>query len=122
VRDQIGHGADRVKLYGDYRWGPNPGSHPTFSLEEMKLAVETVRIRGRRRRMSLLDSRQENLEASAFVALSRPLLWSLSVILSSFRLPWPFSALQHQLGLKLDPQKSPVEVFVIVSAEKPAAN
>ena len=22
VRDQIGHGADWVKLYGDYRWGP----------------------------------------------------------------------------------------------------
>jgi len=43
VRDQIGHGADWVKLYGDYRWGPSPGSHPTFSLEEMKLAVETAR-------------------------------------------------------------------------------
>ncbi len=43
VRDQIGHGADWVKLYGDYRWGPNPGSHPTFSLEEMKLAVETAK-------------------------------------------------------------------------------
>ena len=46
VRDQIGHGADWVKLYGDYRWGPNPGSHPTFSLEEMKLAVETAHSAG----------------------------------------------------------------------------
>jgi len=43
VRDQIGHGADWIKLYGDYRWGPLPGSHPTFSLDEMKLAVETAR-------------------------------------------------------------------------------
>jgi imidazolonepropionase-like amidohydrolase len=43
VRDQMGHGADWVKLYADYRWGPQPGSHPTFSLEEMKLAVETAR-------------------------------------------------------------------------------
>jgi imidazolonepropionase-like amidohydrolase len=43
VRDQIGHGADWVKLYGDYRWGPLAGAHPTFSLEEMKLAVETAR-------------------------------------------------------------------------------
>jgi imidazolonepropionase-like amidohydrolase len=42
VRDQIGHGADWIKLYGDYRWGPLAGSHPTFSLEEMKLAVETA--------------------------------------------------------------------------------
>ena len=46
VRDQIGDGADWIKLYGDYRWGPLPGAHPTFSLEEMKLAVETARSAG----------------------------------------------------------------------------
>jgi imidazolonepropionase-like amidohydrolase len=46
VRDQIGHGADWIKLYGDYAWGPAPGSHPTFSFEEMKLAVETARSAG----------------------------------------------------------------------------
>jgi imidazolonepropionase-like amidohydrolase len=46
VRDQISRGADWIKLYGDYRWGPHPGSHPTFSLEEMKLAVETARSAG----------------------------------------------------------------------------
>src|SRR5436190_5012406 len=46
VRDQIGHGADWVKLYGDYGWGPGPGSRPTFSLEEMKLAVATARNAG----------------------------------------------------------------------------
>jgi imidazolonepropionase-like amidohydrolase len=46
VRDQIGHGADWVKLYGDYRWGPGPGSRPTFSQEEMKLAVDTARSAG----------------------------------------------------------------------------
>ncbi len=46
VRDQIGHGADWVKLYGDYRWGPHPGAQPTFSLEEMKLAVETAKSAG----------------------------------------------------------------------------
>jgi imidazolonepropionase-like amidohydrolase len=43
VRDQIGHGADWVKLYADYRWGPQPGARPTFSLDELKLAVETAR-------------------------------------------------------------------------------
>lgn len=42
VRDQIGRGADWIKLYGDYRWGPLPGSHPTFTLEELKRAVETA--------------------------------------------------------------------------------
>jgi imidazolonepropionase-like amidohydrolase len=46
VRDQIGHGADWIKLYGDYRWGPHPGSSPTFSQEEMKLAVETAKNAG----------------------------------------------------------------------------
>ena len=46
VRDQIGHGADWIKMYGDYRWGPLPGAHATFSLEEMKLAVATARDAG----------------------------------------------------------------------------
>jgi imidazolonepropionase-like amidohydrolase len=46
VRDQIGHGADWIKLYGDYRWGAGPGARPTFSAEEMKLAVETARSAG----------------------------------------------------------------------------
>ena len=46
VRDQIGHGADWIKLYADYRWGPHPGAHPTFSGDELKLAVETARSAG----------------------------------------------------------------------------
>jgi len=46
VRDQIGHGADWVKLYGDYAWGPQPEPYPTFSLAEMKLAVETAKSAG----------------------------------------------------------------------------
>ena len=40
--DQIGHGADWIKVYADYRWGTQ-GAAPTFSLEELKLAVETAR-------------------------------------------------------------------------------
>ena len=42
VRDQIGHGADWIKVYADYRWGTQ-GAAPTFSLDELKLAVETAR-------------------------------------------------------------------------------
>src|SRR6187455_1037949 len=34
VRDQIGKGADVVKVYADYRWGKNKQPAPTFSLEE----------------------------------------------------------------------------------------
>jgi len=46
VRDQIGKGADWIKLYADYRWGPSGQSRPTFSLEELKLAAETARSAG----------------------------------------------------------------------------
>ena len=46
VRDQIGHGADWIKVYADYRWGSGGAAHPTFSLEELKLAVETARSAG----------------------------------------------------------------------------
>src|SRR6266702_1271726 len=46
VREQIGKGADWIKLYADYRWGPPPGSRPTFSIEELKLAVETAKSAG----------------------------------------------------------------------------
>jgi imidazolonepropionase-like amidohydrolase len=46
VRDQIGKGADWIKMYSDYRWGPMAGSRPTFSLEELKLAVETAKSAG----------------------------------------------------------------------------
>ena len=42
VRDQIGHGADWIKVYADYRWGKS-GAAPTFSLDELKLVVETAK-------------------------------------------------------------------------------
>src|SRR5882672_688635 len=42
VRDQIGHGADWVKVYADYRWGAGGAAHATFTLDELKLAVEVA--------------------------------------------------------------------------------
>ena len=45
VRTQIGKGADWIKLYADYRWGRG-GSAPTFTLEELKLAVDVARSAG----------------------------------------------------------------------------
>jgi len=46
VRSQIGHGADWVKLYADYRWGSQPGAHPTFSREQLAAAVQTAHASG----------------------------------------------------------------------------
>jgi imidazolonepropionase-like amidohydrolase len=47
VRDQIKHGADWVKIYADYRWGPNGENAPTFTLDELKEAVEISNSSGR---------------------------------------------------------------------------
>ncbi|MBT9394665.1 amidohydrolase family protein [Hymenobacter sp. NST-14] len=47
VREQIGKGADIIKVYADYRWGPNEPSRPTFSQDELNLLVQTARNAGR---------------------------------------------------------------------------
>jgi imidazolonepropionase-like amidohydrolase len=47
VRSQIKHGADWIKLYADHEWGPNGETEPTFTLEELKTAVEVARSSGR---------------------------------------------------------------------------
>jgi imidazolonepropionase-like amidohydrolase len=46
VREQIGKGADWVKLYADYRWGAGGTAHATFTLDEMRLAVEVAKSAG----------------------------------------------------------------------------
>jgi len=48
ARRQIGRGADIVKLYADYRWGPGEPSRPTFSAEEMRAVVEAAHAAGRK--------------------------------------------------------------------------
>jgi imidazolonepropionase-like amidohydrolase len=47
VRDQMGRGADWIKVYGDYRWGPRGETVPTFTQEEMNLIVEVAASAGR---------------------------------------------------------------------------
>jgi imidazolonepropionase-like amidohydrolase len=46
VREQIGKGADWIKVYADYRWGTGGTAHPTFTLDEFKLAVEVAKSAG----------------------------------------------------------------------------
>lgn len=46
VRDQIGKGADWIKVYADYRWGAGGTAHATFTLDELKLIVEVAKSAG----------------------------------------------------------------------------
>ncbi len=47
ARNQIGHGVDFVKIYADYRWGPNGEARPTFTLEEIAAIVAVAKSSGR---------------------------------------------------------------------------
>jgi imidazolonepropionase-like amidohydrolase len=47
VRDQIGHGADWIKVYADYRWGAHGEASPTFSQAELTTIVDTAKSSGR---------------------------------------------------------------------------
>jgi len=47
VRDQIGHGADVIKMYADYRWGQHGQAMPTFTEQEIALAVRVAALSGR---------------------------------------------------------------------------
>lgn len=43
VRDQIARGADVIKVYADYRWGPRGEALPTFTLDELRRVVDVAR-------------------------------------------------------------------------------
>jgi imidazolonepropionase-like amidohydrolase len=47
VRDQIKHGADWIKIYADYRWGPNGETMPGPTQEEFNAAVNVAESSGR---------------------------------------------------------------------------
>lgn len=46
IRDQIARGADWIKFYADFLWGPGKNARPTFTLAEMKRIVETAGAAG----------------------------------------------------------------------------
>jgi imidazolonepropionase-like amidohydrolase len=47
VRDQIRHGAEWIKIYADYRWGPNGEARPAFTEDEIRRVVEIASSSGR---------------------------------------------------------------------------
>jgi imidazolonepropionase-like amidohydrolase len=48
VRRQIAHGADWVKFYADYRWGPGEPSRATFGLYELRAGIVAAHDAGRK--------------------------------------------------------------------------
>jgi imidazolonepropionase-like amidohydrolase len=47
ARNQIAHGVDVIKIYADYRWGPNGETRPGFTLGEIQRIVEAANSSGR---------------------------------------------------------------------------
>ena len=47
VRDQMKHGADWIKIYADYGYGPNGETRPGFTQDEMNLIVSIANTAGR---------------------------------------------------------------------------
>lgn len=47
ARSQIAHGVDLIKIYADYRWGPNGETRPGFTLGEIQRIVEAANSSGR---------------------------------------------------------------------------
>jgi imidazolonepropionase-like amidohydrolase len=46
VSSQIGKGADWIKFYADYRWGPLATARPTFTLESLAAGVRAAHASG----------------------------------------------------------------------------
>lgn len=47
VRSQVGQGADWIKVYADFGWGPDGEVRPTFTEEELRELVQAARDAGR---------------------------------------------------------------------------
>jgi imidazolonepropionase-like amidohydrolase len=47
ARGQIARGVDLIKIYADYRWGPNGETRPGFTLGEIQRIVEAATSSGR---------------------------------------------------------------------------
>ena len=47
ARGQIARGVDFIKIYADYRWGPNGEARPGFTLDEIRRIVEAANSSGR---------------------------------------------------------------------------
>ncbi len=58
ARNQIAHGVDFIKIYADYRWGPNGETRPGFTLEEIQRIVAGRQQQRPPRRRARIDARR----------------------------------------------------------------
>jgi imidazolonepropionase-like amidohydrolase len=68
VRDQIKHGADWIKVYADYRWGPNGEAMPGFTQDELNLIVNIAKSSGRQ--VAAHSSTAEGMRRSALAGVA----------------------------------------------------
>lgn len=93
VRRQIGYGADVVKLYADYRWGPGEPSRPTFTQAEMAAAVEAAHSAGR----------QVTAHASTAEGMRRAIMAGVDAIEHGSEGTAPVFKTMHERGVTLCP-------------------
>lgn len=101
VRDQIGKGADLIKVYADYRWGLNKQAAPTFTLAELKLIVEVAASSGR----------QVVAHASTKEGMRRSILAGVATIEHGDDLDEEIAALMKQHNVALCPTLGAVEAI-----------
>ncbi|HEY4129480.1 MAG TPA: amidohydrolase family protein [Gemmatimonadaceae bacterium] len=68
VRDQIKHGADWIKIYADYRWGPNGEAMPGPTQAELNVAVEVAKSSGRN--VAVHSSTAEGMRRAALAGVA----------------------------------------------------
>jgi imidazolonepropionase-like amidohydrolase len=68
IRTQIGRGADWIKLYADYRIGSDKESLPTFSEEEMAMAVKMAA--GNNRQVAAHSSTPEGMRRATMAGVA----------------------------------------------------
>jgi imidazolonepropionase-like amidohydrolase len=67
VREQAARGADWIKIYADYRIGPDGATEPTFSLDELKAMVEVAHSSGRK--VSVHSASDEGMRRSVLAGV-----------------------------------------------------
>ena len=109
VREQIAAGADWVKLYADYRRAPGAPATPTFSLEELKAAVDEARSAGK----------PVAVHATTDEGIRRAVLAGVTTIEHGYGASRETFQLMKDKGIALCPTMAAAEAIVLYSGWHP---